>query len=135
MNETVQSLDQLKKLDNDFAKRLKDAHFVISNEEFLSSSYADVVKDKETVEIMRRLKKKNSEKRLTEISNKGKKKKGTLFAQITEEDLEGLNRTWDFDGRLNSRKSRRKSVDFLGNEERKPKIVKWRPERKTSFIN
>ncbi len=44
MNETVQSLDQLKKLDNDFAKRLKDAHFVISKDEYFSSSYADVIK-------------------------------------------------------------------------------------------
>ena len=44
MNETVQSLDQLKQLDNDFAKRLKDAHFVISKDDYFSSSYADVIK-------------------------------------------------------------------------------------------
>lgn len=68
MNETVQSLDQLKKLDNDFAKRLKDAHFVISKEDYLSTSYADVIKDKEMAEIMRLKKKRNSEKRLNEIN-------------------------------------------------------------------
>ncbi len=46
MNETVQSLDKLKKLDLDFAKRLKDAHFVISkDEDYMSSSYPDVIKD------------------------------------------------------------------------------------------
>ena len=136
MNETVQSLDQLKKLDNDFAKRLKDAHFVISKEDFLSTSYGDAIKDKEMAEIMRRMKKRSSEKRLNELtkSNKQLKKKPTFFiSQITEEDLEALNRTYDIDGRLNSYKSRRKSVDFLGNEERRSKIVQWRPERKVSF--
>lgn len=86
MNETVQSLDQLKKLDNDFAKRLKDAHFVISKEDFLSTSYGDAIKDKEMAEIMRRMKKRSSEKRLNELtkSNKQLKKKPTFFiSQIT----------------------------------------------------
>ena len=62
----------MKKLDNDFAKKLKDAHFVISNEDPLSSSYADVIKDPQIIGIMREMRRKSSNRRLQDLNKKAK---------------------------------------------------------------
>lgn len=74
MNETVQSLDQLKQLDNDFAKRLKDAHFVISKDDYFSSSYADVIKGQEAAVLAknkRKMKNKFKDKSMRENLTEG----------------------------------------------------------------